>query len=82
MATIFPSLCISRPETIGLTHQDAVAGKRGIQIAVGIEPGQAARNRRAVSVGDAAHHDLPVRLESDCLRLVFRVATEGEVAWN
>ncbi len=63
-----------------MSRQAAVVGKGGIQLAVGIEPGQAARNRRAVSVRDAAHHDLPVRLQSDCLRLVFRVAAEGEVS--
>jgi hypothetical protein len=72
MATIFPSVCISRPETTSLAHQATAVGKCGIQIAVGIEPGQAARNRRAVSIGDAAHHDLPVQLESDCLWLVLR----------
>src|SRR5580658_4528960 len=59
-------------------HQSAAVGKRGVQIAVGIEPRQSARNRCAVAISNSSHHDLSVRLESDRLRLAFEVAAETE----
>ncbi len=52
------------------SRQRAAAAKRGIQLAVGIEPCQARHT---------AHHDLPVRLESDCLWLVYVLAAEGDL---
>lgn len=49
---------------------------------VGIEPRQAARTRCAMSVGEPADYNLTVRLESDCLGKVLRVAAELEGGGN
>src|ERR1700758_407763 len=51
-------------------RQRAAVAKDGIKLAVGVEPCQARHT---------SHHDLPIRLESECLWLVYVLAAEGDL---
>jgi hypothetical protein len=54
-----------------VNRQRAAASKRGIQLSVGVEPGNAAEIRPTVGKLKAADHDLSVRLHSQGLRGVI-----------
>jgi hypothetical protein len=60
-----------------VNRQRAAASKRGIQLAVGVEPGNAAEIRPTVGKLKAADHDLSVRLHSRACGVLFAMVPKG-----